>query len=138
MYTETGDEVRIRFGALENDLSQGADPLLQAETTSLTSSPRYTSSSSQGSESGSLSMQTLGLSIHRLLTRLIEEMLDSGPHHKAKLPQVYKCSRRISVTTWYPNLCIKFNICSYSRLRYKLSINTVVGARIPYVPAGRL
>ena len=90
-YAETADKVdRIRFGALENDLSQGPDPLLQAETTSLTGSPSYTSSSSQGSESGSLSTQTSSLSIHGLLTRSIEEMLDNGPHHKAKLPQAYK------------------------------------------------
>jgi len=90
-YAETADKMdRIRFGALENDLSQGADPLLQGETASLAGSPSYTSSSSQGSESGSLSTQTSGLSIHGLLTRSIEEMLDNGPHHKAKLPQAYK------------------------------------------------
>jgi len=82
-YAETADKMDwIRFGALENDLSQGADPLLQGKTASLAGSPSYTSSSSQGSESG--------LSIHGLLTRSTEEMLDNGPHHKPKLPQAYK------------------------------------------------
>ncbi len=90
-YSEAAEDIdKLRFGALENDLSQPMEPLLQAESSSLSGSPNYTSSTYVDSETGSVSASSSGLAIHGLLTRSIEDLLESGPHHKPKLSQAYK------------------------------------------------
>ena len=81
----------LKFGALETVLSRPTSPLLQAESTSLSPSPTYASSSSFGDSESTLvsSSSSSGLMIHGLLTRSLTDLLDA-PYHSGKLSQAYR------------------------------------------------
>lgn len=90
-YSEAADDIdNLKLGALQNDLSQPMVPLLQAESSSLSGSPSYTSSTVVDSDTASNSTSHSVLTIHGLLTCSIEELLGSGPRHKPNLSQAYK------------------------------------------------
>jgi len=94
-YAEAAKDADVlKFGALEEALSQPASPLLQAEPTSLTASPSYPSSFAD-SETASVSSYSSspspsGLVIHTLLTRSLGDLLESGPNNKPRLTQAYR------------------------------------------------
>jgi pentatricopeptide repeat protein len=83
------DPEMLKFDALQEDLSQPTSPLLQAEPTSLSASPTY-SSSCADSESTLVPSSPSGLMVHGLLTRTLQELLNYGSQQKAKLAPAYR------------------------------------------------
>ncbi|KAF9530974.1 hypothetical protein CPB83DRAFT_849956 [Crepidotus variabilis] len=89
-YAQAADQVeQMKYGALENALSQPAETLIQPASTLGQSSPTP-SSTYVDSDHGSASTIGSGLSMNTLLSRAIQDLLEGTHNHKPKLGQAYK------------------------------------------------
>jgi hypothetical protein len=118
-YAEAAKDTEVlKFGALEEALSQPASPLLQAEPTSLSASPSYPSSFAD-SESASVSSSSSSSSSSGLTSMVSSP----GPWENYSTldrtnPNYCKhtdSSRKISLTDWYPHLAIARLIQAFGR-----------------------